>query len=144
MFQVLRKFLDDDPGAATAARRPIVRHADAEGLNWLVKTAEQGDAKAQNNLGFMYDVGLGVRQDDAEARRWYSRAAAQGDAKALHNLGLMSDMSDVGHGVPHDVPRDATTAPGWYWKAGSLPHRSPAAGRRAFKSGGPVAIIPLF
>jgi TPR repeat protein len=115
MFHVLSKFLENDPDATTIARGHMVRHADAEALNWLIQTAEQGDAKAQNNLGFMYDVGLGVRQDDAEARRWYSRAAAQGDAKALHNLGLMSN-------VGHDVPHDDATVPGWYWKAGSLPH----------------------
>ncbi len=29
--------------------------------------AEQGDADAQNNLGVMYDNGLGVIEDDSEA-----------------------------------------------------------------------------
>ncbi len=33
------------------------------------KAAEQGDAKAQYKLGFMYGVGQGVTQDYAEASR---------------------------------------------------------------------------
>lgn len=115
MFQDLRKFLENAPGATTVGHGRMVRHADAEALNWLIRTAEQGDAKAQNNLGFMYDVGLGVRQDDAEALRWYSKAAAQGDAKALHNLGL---MSEIGHGVRHDQAK----APGWDGTEGALSH----------------------
>lgn len=31
--------------------------------------AEQGDAKAQFNLGLMYDNGRGVKQDDGQARQ---------------------------------------------------------------------------
>ncbi len=34
--------------------------------------AEQGNAKAQYNLGFMYRYGLGVPQDDAAAWGWYT------------------------------------------------------------------------
>ena len=40
--------------------------------------AEQGDTKAQSNLGLMYDQGLGVSQDYAEAVRWLRLAAEQG------------------------------------------------------------------
>ena len=34
-----------------------------------------GMAKAQNNLGAMYQYGQGVKQDYAEAVRWYRLAA---------------------------------------------------------------------
>ena len=37
--------------------------------------AEQGDAKAQNSLGFMYDNGYGATQDYQEAVRWYRLSA---------------------------------------------------------------------
>jgi TPR repeat protein len=50
--------------------------------------AAQGNAKAQLNLGLMYDKGQGVAQDYREAVRWYKLAAAQGDAKAQYNLGI--------------------------------------------------------
>ena len=59
--------------------------------------AEQGNAAAQYNLGFMYDKGLGVTQDYAEAARWYRKAAEQGHAGAQYNLGLMYGK---GQGVP--------------------------------------------
>ena len=40
--------------------------------------AEQGDAVAQNNFGFMYSEGLGVPQDYMESWKWYRKAAEQG------------------------------------------------------------------
>ena len=44
--------------------------------------AEQGDAKAQGNLGRMYALGEGVTQDFAEAVKWFRRSAEQGEAVA--------------------------------------------------------------
>ncbi len=49
--------------------------------------AEQGDARAQSNLGAMYLNGQGVEQDYAEAVKWYRLAAEQGHAGAQYNLG---------------------------------------------------------
>ncbi|MCZ6876080.1 MAG: sel1 repeat family protein, partial [bacterium] len=37
--------------------------------------ADQGDAAAQNTLGYMYELGKGVSQDYQEALRWYRLAA---------------------------------------------------------------------
>jgi TPR repeat protein len=62
--------------------------------------AEQGDATAQTNLGFMYDNGLGVTQDYAEAMIWYRLAAEQGQAQAQSNLGFMYSN---GRGVLQDA-----------------------------------------
>ena len=61
--------------------------------------ADQGNAKAQYNLGLMYDLGKGVPEDDKKAVEWYRLAADQGNAKAQDNLGLMYDL---GEGVPED------------------------------------------
>jgi TPR repeat protein len=61
--------------------------------------AEQGDARAQNALGRMYDEGQGVPQDYVEAVRWYRMAAEQGYAYGENNLGVMYYQ---GHGVPQD------------------------------------------
>ncbi len=62
--------------------------------------AEQGDADAQYNLGFMYSEG--VPQDYVQAGKWYRTAAEQGNAKAQHNLGV---MYSTGHGVPQDYTK---------------------------------------
>jgi hypothetical protein len=77
--------------------------------------AEQGHAKAQTSLGYMYTNGKGVPQDHAEAEKWYRKAAEQGDAEAQFNLGFM--CSD-GRGVP----QDSSEAAKWYLKAAEQGH----------------------
>ena len=57
--------------------------------NEVVALAEQGNAKAQFNLGLMYENGQGVPQDDKQAVYWFRKAAEQGNAKAQYNLGVM-------------------------------------------------------
>jgi hypothetical protein len=71
----------------------------AEAARWWRKAADQGDADAQQNLGFMYYSGHGATQDYAEAARWYRKAADHGDAGAQDNLGVMYLN---GEGVPQD------------------------------------------
>jgi TPR repeat protein len=61
--------------------------------------AEQGDAKAQSALGFMYTNAEGVQQDYAESAKWYRKAAEKGYARAQSALGF---MYDTGSGVPQD------------------------------------------
>jgi TPR repeat protein len=41
-----------------------------------------------NNLGFLYDHGLGVTKDYTQARQWYEKSAAAGNPMAIANLGL--------------------------------------------------------
>ena len=72
--------------------------------------AEQGNAAAQNNLGWMYYNGNGVTQDNAEALKWYRKAAEQGDADAQNNLGGMYKRGD-------GVTQDYAEAVKWYRKA---------------------------
>ena len=70
---------------------------DYSTANWLLRPlADQGNAVAQFDLGFMYDTGHGVMQDYGEAMRWYRLAAQQGNALAQYNLGFMYAN---GHGV---------------------------------------------
>jgi hypothetical protein len=44
---------------------------------WFHRAAEQGDAKAQNNLGVLYANGKGVPQDIVQAYVWFSLGASQ-------------------------------------------------------------------
>jgi TPR repeat protein len=57
---------------------------EAEG--WFRKAAEQGDATAQEYLGYMHYRGQGVQEDYAEAARWYRKAAEQGHEPAQRAL----------------------------------------------------------
>jgi len=65
----------------------------------LRRLADQGDARAQYNLGLMYQLGLGVPQDDQEAAQWCRLAGEQGHAGAQIFLGAMYHL---GQGVPRD------------------------------------------
>ena len=72
--------------------------------------ADQGNAEAQFNLGFLYENGKGVAKDNVEAVKWYRKAAEQGDASAQTNLGFMYEN---GKGVA----KDNVEAVKWYRKA---------------------------
>ena len=58
-----------------------------QALPWFEVAANQGHVTAQNDLGYMYDMGLGVNQDLEKAVALYRKAAAQGCGQALLNLG---------------------------------------------------------
>lgn len=72
------------------------------------KAAQEGNANAQYDLGFVYDKGQGVPQDDAQAVFWYRKAAEQGDAFAQNNL---ASLYEQGRGVPQDY------AQAYFWLA---------------------------
>ena len=69
--------------------------------------AEQGNASAQHNLGWMYRKGEGVPQDDKTAVKWYTLTAEQGTASAQFNLGWM-------YANGKGVSQDYKTAVKWY------------------------------
>jgi TPR repeat protein len=54
----------------------------SEAVKWYRLAAEQGDAKAQNALGAMYEFGLTILQDNIMAHMWYNIASANGDGTA--------------------------------------------------------------
>ena len=97
----------DDWNAARAAHQ---RGDYATAVALYRALAEAGSARAQDNLGVMYESGLGVPKSYAEALKWYRRAAAQGNHDAQNNLGVMYE-----HG--HGVPKDPVAAVQWYRKA---------------------------
>jgi TPR repeat protein len=72
--------------------------------------AEQGNARAQFNIGMMYESGRGVPQNYAEMMKWYRKAAEQGHALAQFNLGLQYSK---GQGVQRDYAEGVK----WYRKA---------------------------
>ena len=69
----------------------------AGAMRWYRKAAEQGDARAQSNLGLMYANGVGIPKDYVEAARWYRKAADQGDETAKRNLATLEKA--VGNSV---------------------------------------------
>lgn len=73
-------------------------------LREFTKFAEQGEARAQYNLGVMYLKGRGVEKDHAKALKWQLLAAEGGLAAAQHGLGVMFYR---GEGVEQDFKNAA-------------------------------------
>ena len=120
-------------GAARAGpledAKAAAQRADyATELQILRPLADQGNAEAQNWVGWIYDQGKGVAKDYVEAKNWYRKAADQGNTDAQNNLG---SMYHSGRGVPQDYAQavawyrqaaERGTGEGSLWAAGS-PHR---------------------
>ncbi len=73
----------------------------ADKLDELIQQAEQGDAKAQTDLGSRYAEGDGVPIDFGKAEKWFKSAAEKGNPLAEYNMGLMFAR---GEGVSQPQP----------------------------------------
>jgi len=58
-------------------------------LRLFLKAATRGDLSSQLNVGYMYDVGVGVRRNREQAMYWYKRAYRRGAASAAINIGTI-------------------------------------------------------
>ena len=83
---------------------------DSQKLISYKKKADQGDAHAQNYLGWMYENGRGVEKNYVQALDWYAKAANQGYADGQNNLGR---MFSTGRGTAQNYLQ----AVAWYQKA---------------------------
>ena len=72
--------------------------------------ADEGYAKAQATLGWMYHTGKGVEKDLDKAFKWYEKAAKQNHAIAQNNLGVFYEQ---GLGVG----KSSSNAARWYREA---------------------------
>jgi len=74
----------------------------------LLPAAQAGNADAEELIGVMYAMGLGVPRDDERAFDWYLRSALKGHPGAQSGIGW---YYEVGRGVP--AP-DLVRAYTWY------------------------------
>lgn len=79
---------------------------------WL-PLANDGYAKAQANIAWMYQTGKGLEKDLKKAVEWYLKAAKQGHAIAQNNLGVMHENA---WGTKKNLQR----ATYWYREAASI------------------------
>ena len=98
------------PGPLDDALAADKRGDYATELKLLEPLAEQGNAYAQDGLGFMYANGRGVPQDWALAVVWLRKAADQDFADAQTELGFIYEN---GIGLSQDYAQAAV----WYRKA---------------------------
>ena len=81
------------PATATAdyesARKALERHDVRGGISALRAAAHDGDARAQNHLGTLFEDGRIVARDFGRAVFWYRRSAEMGNPQGQLNLGRM-------------------------------------------------------
>jgi len=74
-----------------------------EGVKWILKSANQGYADAQYDIGHKYYFGQsGVEKNIKESAKWFKKAANQGQSEAQYALGL---NYFYGRGVLRDVKK---------------------------------------
>lgn len=96
--------------------RAYVGEDYATALTLLKPLAEQGDARAQYQVGVIFGDGLvGDKPDDAAAADWFGKAAATGHHTAEKTMG---DIYFLGKGVT----KDFVQAGRWYRKAADAGH----------------------
>ena len=84
-----------------------------QALEWYEKAAEGGNGHAENNLGMMYYLGLGVGQNYELAFSWFQKASARKDVNAISSMG---NCYYNGRGVEKDYVKAAEC----YSKAANL------------------------
>lgn len=76
------------------------------------RLAEQGDAKAQETLGWAYEDGRALPRDLEKSVAWYSKAAVQGRTLAQSKMGQFYWSGGWG-----GVPQNFSEARSWFLKA---------------------------
>ncbi len=89
-----------------------VRRDVRQAIAWMERAAKQGFARAQNDLGHIYETGDGVPRNPIKALSWYRLAADQGWSLAQVNLGRVYERG-IG------ISRDRKEAFYWYRLASS-------------------------
>ena len=85
--------------ATIYADNVYIKGAKQTAVEWYRKAAEQGDVKAQYQLGRYYYYGYaGVVKSRPQALEWFQKAAEQEDAEAQYMLGL--DCFNSGEAPP--------------------------------------------
>ena len=102
------------PGIASAntaleqARDLMEENRFEEAMAAMLPLARSGNADAEELIGVMYALGLGVERDDRRAFDWYLRSSLKGHPGAQSGIGWFYEM---GRGLP--AP-DLVRAYAWY------------------------------
>lgn len=80
----------------------------------LLPLAHKDMVRAQESVGLMYQIGLGVDRNVDEAFRWLQRAANAGSGVAAHNLGTLYQTCEP------ERPIDKGQSEHWFERARNL------------------------
>jgi thiol-disulfide isomerase/thioredoxin len=105
-------------------------------FNWIQKAAEQGNAMAQANLGYMYVRGIGTQEDDQQGFNWFLKSANQGNVDACNSLAIM-----YSHGV--GTPTDQQKAQLWANRAKAFQTLTQVQGKLNTLQNKPIVIASV-
>jgi TPR repeat protein len=80
------------PGLGLLHRRQGAVRDFSEAAKWVRRAADQGYARAQFDLGYLYEQGKGLPLDYVSAYMWYEAAAAGGEKRAGARLRSLSRL----------------------------------------------------
>ena len=105
----LQRRADSGDASAEKSVGDFYKHKSepSQALLWYQKSADQGYAAAEVEVGYAYDDGKGVAEDKDTALKWFKKAAAQGNGEAQHALGYAYQYGD-------GVKQDYVEAAKWY------------------------------
>jgi len=78
--------------------------------------ADEGDADAQYNIGWMYLNGYGLRVNDSLALNWWEKSSQQGHSDANFSIGMLYSLGEG------DVSKNSTKAVDYYLLAAREGH----------------------
>lgn len=85
-----------------------------EASKWFHKAAEQGEPRAQNYLGMIYEKGAGVKQDPVAAHMWRSISAANPKAAYRDSLYTLKSLQELERKMqPEQVAKAKEMAAAW-------------------------------
>jgi len=90
---------------------------------WFEKAAAQDNVGAMEELGFLYERGLGCDVDIPKAKEWYEKAAEKGNAAAMVGLGKMYFRGYDG------IAQDYAQSLAWFKRAASIWRTAPEESR---------------
>lgn len=73
----------------------VVEKDTDKAMKWLRKSADAGNAEAQNYLGMFYYKGEFVSKNIEEAKYWWQKAADQGNEDAKGNLETLDQLASI-------------------------------------------------
>ena len=139
-YQYQKRALEDPNVKLAVAHEALVEGDDAAALKLYGSLADAGNARAQYQLGDMYEFGYGVPKDPREAVSWFQKAADQGLGAAQARLGEI-------YFAGNEAVQDFKAARTWLQKAAD--QRIAAAERRLGQMeeqglGGPKDVIRAY
>jgi len=104
MFLILLTVVSTQPVLADVEKgRQLMEQSRFEAaMQAFLPAAQAGNADAEELIGVMYAMGLGVERDDRRAFEWYLRASMKAHPGAQSGIGW---YYEVGRGVSKDLVR---------------------------------------